>query len=61
MLPAVRAALTRSTDAVLAEPCTEGRGLILSRDGEVVEIAPGDTVWTPPGERHCTARPQTTS
>jgi quercetin dioxygenase-like cupin family protein len=31
---------------------TEGRGLIQSRGGEVVEIGPGDTVHTPPGEWH---------
>jgi quercetin dioxygenase-like cupin family protein len=31
---------------------TEGRGLIQARDGEVLEIRPGDTVHTPPGEWH---------
>lgn len=31
---------------------TEGRGLVQSRGGEVVEIYPGDTVITPPGEWH---------
>jgi quercetin dioxygenase-like cupin family protein len=30
----------------------EGRGLVQSRDGEVVEIRPGDTIWTPPAEWH---------
>jgi quercetin dioxygenase-like cupin family protein len=31
---------------------TEGRGLVQSRDGEVIEIRPGDTIYTPPGEEH---------
>ena len=31
---------------------TEGVGLIQSRGGKVVEIHPGDTVHTPPGEWH---------
>jgi quercetin dioxygenase-like cupin family protein len=31
---------------------TEGRGLIQSRGGKAVEIGPGDTVHTPPGEWH---------
>ncbi len=31
---------------------TEGRGLIQSRGDKVVEIRPGDTVYTPPGEWH---------
>jgi len=31
---------------------TEGRGLIQARDGEVIEIRPGDTIYTPPGEWH---------
>lgn len=31
---------------------TEGHGLISSRGEQVVEIGPGDTVWTPPGEWH---------
>jgi quercetin dioxygenase-like cupin family protein len=31
---------------------TEGIGLIQSRGGEVVEIRPGDTISTPPGEWH---------
>jgi quercetin dioxygenase-like cupin family protein len=31
---------------------TEGRGLIQSRDGEVIEIRPGDTIYTPPGQWH---------
>jgi quercetin dioxygenase-like cupin family protein len=31
---------------------TEGRGRIQSRGTEVVELNPGDTVWTPPGEWH---------
>jgi quercetin dioxygenase-like cupin family protein len=31
---------------------TEGRGLVQARDGEVIEIRPGDTIYTPPGEWH---------
>lgn len=31
---------------------TEGRGLIQSRGGEILEMRPDDTVYTPPGEWH---------
>jgi quercetin dioxygenase-like cupin family protein len=31
---------------------TEGRGLIQSRGGKVIEIRPGDTIRTPPDEWH---------
>jgi quercetin dioxygenase-like cupin family protein len=31
---------------------TEGVGLIQSRGGEIVEIRPGQTISTPPGEWH---------
>ena len=31
---------------------TDGRGLIQARGGDVMEIRPGDTVYTPPGEWH---------
>jgi quercetin dioxygenase-like cupin family protein len=31
---------------------TEGRGLTQARGGEVIEIRPGDTIYTPPGEWH---------
>jgi quercetin dioxygenase-like cupin family protein len=31
---------------------TEGRGLVQSRGGQVIEIRPGDTIRTPPGEWH---------
>ena len=31
---------------------TEGIGLIQSRGGQVTEIRPGDTIYTPPGEWH---------
>jgi quercetin dioxygenase-like cupin family protein len=31
---------------------TEGRGLVQSRGGEVIEVRPGDTIHTPPGEWH---------
>ncbi len=32
--------------------CTDGAGLVVSRDGTVIRLTPGDTVWTPPGEEH---------
>jgi quercetin dioxygenase-like cupin family protein len=32
--------------------CTEGSGLVVSRDGTVLQLRAGDTVWTPPGEEH---------
>jgi quercetin dioxygenase-like cupin family protein len=31
---------------------TDGRGLVQARDGEILEIRPGDTVYTPPGQWH---------
>jgi quercetin dioxygenase-like cupin family protein len=31
---------------------TEGRGRIQARGGEVVQIRPGQTIYTPPGEWH---------
>ncbi|WP_427005380.1 (R)-mandelonitrile lyase [Pseudarthrobacter sp. H2] len=31
---------------------TEGVGRLQSRGGEVIEIRPGDTIYTPPGEWH---------
>jgi quercetin dioxygenase-like cupin family protein len=31
---------------------TEGWGLVQSRGGEVIEVRPGDTIHTPPGEWH---------
>jgi quercetin dioxygenase-like cupin family protein len=31
---------------------TEGVGLLQSRGGEVVEVHPGQTIYTPPGEWH---------
>lgn len=31
---------------------TEGVGLVGTRDGTVLRILPGDTVWSPPGEEH---------
>lgn len=31
---------------------TEGAGLVGSRDGTVIRMRAGDTVWTPPGEEH---------
>jgi quercetin dioxygenase-like cupin family protein len=32
--------------------CTDGVGLVVNRDGTVIRLRPGDTVWTPPGEEH---------
>jgi quercetin dioxygenase-like cupin family protein len=31
---------------------TDGRGLVQSRDDEIVDIRPGDIIYTPPGEWH---------
>lgn len=31
---------------------TDGRGLVQARGGEVIEIRPGDTIYTPPDEWH---------
>lgn len=31
---------------------TEGIGLVVNRDGQVIRMRAGDTVWTPPGEEH---------
>lgn len=31
---------------------TEGIGLVGTRDGTVLRVLPGDTVWSPPGEEH---------
>lgn len=31
---------------------TEGSGLVVSRDGTVIRMRAGDTVWTPPDEEH---------
>lgn len=31
---------------------TEGVGLIGTRDGQVIEVTPGQTIYTPPGEEH---------
>jgi len=30
--------------------CTDGIGLVATRDGTVIQMRPGDTVWTPLGE-----------
>jgi quercetin dioxygenase-like cupin family protein len=40
---------------------TEGRGLIQSRGGEIIEIGPGDTIHTPQASGTGTAPPPTTS
>ncbi|MGO4649473.1 cupin domain-containing protein [Nocardia sp. 2YAB30] len=31
---------------------TEGVGVVAARDGSVIIMCPGDSVWTPPGEWH---------
>ena len=31
---------------------TEGVGYVVGRDGTVIRMRAGDTVWTPPGEEH---------
>ena len=31
---------------------TEGRGYVQSRGDDIIELRPGDTVYTPPGEWH---------
>ena len=32
--------------------CTDGVGLVATRDGRVIILRMGQTVWTPPGEEH---------
>jgi quercetin dioxygenase-like cupin family protein len=32
--------------------CTDGVGLVATRDGTAIRISAGDTVWTPAGEEH---------
>jgi len=32
--------------------CTEGVGLVVTRDGTAIRLRAGDTVWTPAGEEH---------
>lgn len=32
--------------------CTDGTGIVATRDGNVILMRPGDTVHTPPGEEH---------
>lgn len=31
---------------------TEGVGYVVNRDGQVIRMRAGDTVWTPPGDEH---------
>ena len=31
---------------------TDGIGLVATRDGTVIQMRPGDTIYTPPGEEH---------
>ena len=33
-------------------PATDGIGLVQARDGTVIRMRPGDTVYTPPGQEH---------
>jgi quercetin dioxygenase-like cupin family protein len=32
--------------------CTEGIGLVVNRNGDVIRLRAGDTAWTGPGEEH---------
>ncbi len=32
--------------------CTDGLGLVVTRDGTVIRLRAGDAVWTPAGEEH---------
>ena len=32
--------------------CTDGAGLVVSRDGTVLSLQAGESVWTPGGEEH---------
>ena len=32
--------------------CTDGVGLVVTRDGTAIRLRAGDTVWTPAGEQH---------
>ena len=32
--------------------CTDGVGLVVTRDGTTIRLRAGDTVWTPAGEEH---------
>jgi quercetin dioxygenase-like cupin family protein len=32
--------------------CTEGFGFVATRDGTVIRLRAGESVWTPPGEEH---------
>jgi quercetin dioxygenase-like cupin family protein len=32
--------------------CTDGTGLVVTRDGTAIRIQSGDAVWTPAGEEH---------
>ncbi len=32
--------------------CTDGVGFVGTRDGRVLVLHPGETIWTPPGEEH---------
>lgn len=32
--------------------CTDGVGFVGTRDGRILVLRPGQTVWTPPGEEH---------
>ena len=32
--------------------CTDGVGLVASRDGTTIRLRAGESVWTPPGQEH---------
>ena len=40
--------------------CTDGIGLVATRDGTVIQMRPGDTVWTLPAKNTGTAPPPAT-
>jgi len=32
--------------------CTDGVGLVAGRDGTIIRLRAGESVWTPPGQEH---------
>ena len=32
--------------------CTDGVGLVACRDGTIIRLRAGESVWTPPGQEH---------
>lgn len=49
--PGARTAWHRHTNGQTLH-VTEGRGLVQARGGELIQMLPGDTVYTPPNEWH---------